>query len=125
MKNLHTVSALIELSAGLVLLVSPSAAAQLLFGSPLETSAAVALGRLAGAALLALGVACWCARGNEQSRPARGMAFAMLVYNIGAAVILGAAGLGSHSVGIVLWAAVILHTILAAWCVTTIKCFRF
>ena len=59
MKNLLTVSAVIELGAGLALLAFPSAAVKLLFGSPLDTPAGVALGRLAGAALLTLGIACW------------------------------------------------------------------
>ena len=62
MKNLLTVSALIELGAGAALLCCPSVTVVLLLGSGLDTSAAVTLGRVAGAALLALGVACWFAR---------------------------------------------------------------
>ena len=55
MKSLYTVTAAIELGAGLALLCSPSATVVLLVGSGLDTSAAGILGRVAGAALLALG----------------------------------------------------------------------
>jgi hypothetical protein len=116
MKTLHTVSAVIELGAGLALLVFPSAVVNLLLGSPLDAPAAVALGRLTGAALLALGVACWLARGDTPGCAARGLVVAMLVYNIGAVVVLGVAGVQLPTTGIALWPAVILHAVMAAWC---------
>ena len=37
---------------------------------------------------------------------------AMLLYNLGVALIFGAAGLQSHPAGIALWPAVILHAVL-------------
>jgi hypothetical protein len=69
-------------------------------------------------ALLALGVACWLARGDAQSRAARGLVAAMLLYNISAVVVLGAAGIRSQTAGIALWPAVILHAAMVIWCVT-------
>ena len=117
MKNLPTVSAVIELGAGLALLAFPSAVVKLLLGSPLDAPAAIALGRLAGAALLALGVACWFARDDTKSRAARGLVVAMLVYNVGAVVILGAAGIRVPAPGIALWPAVVLHAVMAVWCI--------
>ncbi len=81
MKTPYPVTALIELGAGLALLCCPSATVMLLVGSPLETSAAVTLGRVAGAALSSLGVACWLARDDTQSIAARGLVAAMLLYN--------------------------------------------
>ena len=116
MKTLHTVSAVIELGAGLALLAFPSAVVKLLLGSPLDTPAAVALGRLAGAALLTLGLACWLARGDTLGCAARGLVVAMLVYNIGAVVVLGATGVQLPTAGIALWPAVILHAVMAVWC---------
>ena len=117
MKTLHTVSAVIELGAGLALLVFPSVVVNLLLGSPLDALAAIALGRLTGAALLALGVACWLARGDTLGCAARGLVVAMLVYNIGAVVVLGVAGVQLPTTGIALWPAVVLHAGLAFWCV--------
>ena len=117
MKTLYAVSAVIELGAGLALLVFPSAMVNLLLGSPLDALAAIALGRLTGAALLALGVACWLARGDTLGCAARGLVVAMLVYNIGAVVVLGVAGVQLPTTGIALWPAVILHAMMAIWCV--------
>jgi hypothetical protein len=117
MKTLHTVTAVIEAGAGVALGCFPSAMVALLLGSPLDTPAAVTLGRLTGAALLALGVACWLARDDTQSRAARGLVAAMVVYNLGAVALFAFAsfGLGLH--GIALWPAVVLHAAMAIWCV--------
>jgi len=55
MKTLHTVTAVIELGAGLALLCRPSATVALLVGgAPLETPAALTVARVGGAGLLAL-----------------------------------------------------------------------
>src|SRR5256885_2197430 len=94
----------------------PSVVAGLLLGSPLDTSAAVMLGRVAGAALLALGVACWLARDDTQSRSARGLVVAMLIYNILATAVLAFAGIGLGLHGVVLWPAVVLHATMGVWC---------
>ncbi len=106
MKALLAVTAVIELGAGLALLACPSLAVELLLGSPLDAPAAVALGRVAGAALLALGVACWLARGDEPSRAAKGLVGAMVLYNLGVVVVLCSARIQWQAVGIALWPAV-------------------
>ena len=109
MKRLLVVTAIIELGVGLALLCFPSATVALLLGSPLDAPAAVTLGRVARAALLALGVACWLAQYEAQSCAARGLVSAMVLYNLGAVVVLGAAGIRSQEVGIGLWPAIVLH----------------
>lgn len=120
MKHLLIVTAVLEAGAGVALACCPSAAVVLLLGAPLETSAAVTLGRVAGAALLALGVASWLARCDSRSRAARGVVGAMVLYNLGAVVILGAAGIRSQPVGVALWPAVVLHAGMTVWCVTSL-----
>ena len=45
----------------------------------------------------------------------------MLLYNLGVAFILGAAGLQSQPVGIALWPAVILHSAMSVWCVASLR----
>lgn len=120
MKHLLAVTALIELGAGLALMCCPSSAVALLLGSPLEAPAAITLGRVAGAALLALGVACWLARHDAQSCAARGVVTAMTLYNLGAVVVLGAAGIQSRPAGVALWPAVVLHASMTVWCVTAL-----
>jgi hypothetical protein len=93
MNRLFTLTAIIEITTGLALLIVPSVVVVLLLGSPFDAFAAVTLGRVVGVAVLTLGVACWLARGEMQSRGARGLGAAMMIYNLGVALILGAAAL--------------------------------
>ncbi len=118
MKTLLTITAVIELGAALALLFSPSATSVLLVGEPLDFPAAVIVARVAGAALLALAVACWQARDDAPSRASRGQVSAMLIYNLGVAAVLVYAGVGHGMYGIVLWPAVILHAAMTVWCIT-------
>ena len=120
MKRLLIVTAVIELGAGVALLCFPSATVALLLGSLLDTPAAMNLARVAGAALFALGVACWLAQYDAQSRAAKGLVSAMVLYNLGAVIILGAAGIRSQPVGIGLWLAVVLHAVMTIWCVMSL-----
>ena len=119
MRRLLVTSAVFELGAGLALVLVPSRAAVLLLGAPLDTPAALVLGRVAGAALASLGVACWHARGAPASA-ARAVVVAMLVYNVSVAVLLLAARFGSGIGGGALMAAVLLHAGMAAWCVACV-----
>jgi hypothetical protein len=121
MKPLFIVIAALELGAGLALLCCPSFTVALLIGSGLDNSAAVTLGRVAGAALSALGLVCWLARDDTRSRAARGLLSTMLLYNVAVAAILAFAGLGFGLHGIALWPAVVLHTIMAVWCSASLR----
>ncbi|MGC2327047.1 MAG: hypothetical protein WA604_10070, partial [Candidatus Sulfotelmatobacter sp.] len=117
---LYTATAVIELGAGCALLCFPSVSATLLLGAPLVARAALTVARVGGCALIALGVACWLARGDTQSRAAKGLVAAMVIYNLGAVVILGGTGLRSKDIGVVLWAAVALHAAMTSWCMVTL-----
>jgi hypothetical protein len=121
MKTLQIASALIELGAGLALLSYPSVAVALLVGAPLEGPVASTVVRVCGAALLTLGVACWLARGDTQSRAANGLVAAMLLYDVAVAAILAFAAIGNGLYGVALWPAVILHTVLSFWCVACLR----
>jgi hypothetical protein len=120
MNRLLTITATIETGTGFALLVMPTAVVRLLLAAPLETAAAITLGRVGGAGLLALGIACRLARGDAHSRAARGLVAAMVLYNFGVAVILGAAGIRSQPVGIALWPAVMLHAAMTVWCIASL-----
>ena len=117
MKPLLLVTAAIEAGAGLALLGVPSRFAQLLFSAPLEGAIALTVARVGGMGLLTLAVAAWFASPDSQSRAARGLASAMVLYNFGAALILGVAGLTLPSAGVLLWPVVLLHVGMAIWCV--------
>ena len=115
MKLLLAATSAIEVGAGLALLAAPTVVVQLLLGADIA-GAAVPLGRLAGVALLALGVACWLARGDAEGRAARALVVGMIVYNFGAVGVLGTAGSRLHTAGIALWLAVMLHAVMGIWC---------
>jgi hypothetical protein len=118
---LQSATAVIEAGAGAALLSFPSNAAKLLLGAPLDTPEALTVARIGGMALLTLGAAFWLARGDSQSRASKGLIAAMVLYNLGAALILGAVGIGSQRVGEVLWPAVVLHTSMTAWCIICVR----
>jgi hypothetical protein len=119
--NLLTLTAVIETAAGLALVALPSVPVRLLFGSSLDTSTSLTVGRWAGAALLAMGVVCWLARHDGQSRAATGLVAAILLYNLAIVVLFAYAGLGSGLVGVALWPAVVLHAAMAAWCIACLR----
>jgi hypothetical protein len=119
--HLLTLTAVIEMGIGLVLVGSPSLLTALLLGSSLDTPAAVTVGRVAGAALLALGVACWLARHDGRSRAATGLIAAMFLYNVAAVTVLMYAGIGSGLGGVALWSAVVLHAAMGVWCIACLR----
>ena len=121
MSRFLKLTAIIEVLTGLGLLVVPAIVVRLLLNSEIS-GAALPLGRVAGVALLALGVACWLASSDAPSSAARGLVSAMLLYNIGATLILGGAGLGSGLVGLILWPAVLVHAGMAIWSLASLRC---
>jgi hypothetical protein len=120
-KPLFIATAVIEAGTGLALLLSPVLLASILIGAPFDTPADSVVGRVGGAALLALALACWCAREDGKSRAGRGVVAAMLLYNVAAVVVLAYAGIGLGLAGIGLWPAVVLHTAMAVWCLVCIS----
>ena len=120
-RTLLAVTAVVEGATGLVLLALPSRLATLLLGAPLDTPAELTLARVAGVALVALGVACWLARHDGQSRAARGLVWGMFSYNAGVAIVFAWAALGLALSGIGLWPAVLAHAVMTVWCVVALR----
>jgi hypothetical protein len=106
-----------EAATGLLLLVLPSVPFALLFGVEQASSEAIIVARFLGAALLAIGIACWLGRSDEFGPSQRGLIVGALVYGASAAVLLAYAGWFMSLAGIALWPAVVLHAVLAIWCV--------
>ena len=120
MNKLLALSAIIEAATGVALLAVPAIVVRLLLGAEIS-GASTPLGRVTGAALLALGVACWLARDDTESPTARGLVVAMLMYNIAATAVLAFAGIGLGLHGVALWPAVVLHAAMAIWCVACLR----
>ena len=101
MRKLLTFAAVFEAATGLALLIVPSLVGRLLLGAELIDALPVA--RVAGIALIALGVCCW---------PGSTALCGMLTYSAGVTVYLAYIGFSGNWVGKLLWPAVVLHAVL-------------
>jgi len=115
-KKLFIATAIIEVGAGLSLLSVPAVAIWLLLGVRQPSLEALIVSRIGGAGLLAIGVACWLARGDRGSRAQHGLSWGMLIYNVSACAMLAYVGSMLPTIGVVLWPAVILHAVMTTWC---------
>ncbi len=109
MKKLFALTAVGEAAFGLVLLAYPPIVVRLLFNAQIA-GAGMVISRVAGIALIALGLACWPAselRGSA-TRVLRGM----LCYSLLATLYLAYLGIRGEWVGVLLWPAVVVHAIL-------------
>jgi hypothetical protein len=118
---LLSVMGILEAATGLALLAAPSALVELLLGTAPGTPAGVTVSRVAGVALLTLGVACWLSREDAAGGVAKGLIAAMLLYNVGVVAILVLAQANLGLFGIALWPVVLAHIGLAAWCVACLS----
>jgi hypothetical protein len=103
MKKVLVLAAVSETATGLALLIVPSLVGQLLLGAEL-TGIAATVARVAGIALIALGVACW------PGTPLVGM----LTYSAAVTLYLAYVGVAGGLSGMLLWPAVVLHATLTA-----------
>lgn len=117
MKNILTVSSIIEFPTAVILLVFPSLIAKLLFGTSLDTPIALIVARVAGAAILALAVACWFARKEGNNSAVNGLVVAMLLYNSSITLLLIYAALVLSLSGIGLWPVTLTHAAMSVWCI--------
>jgi hypothetical protein len=111
------VTAVAEVGTGSALLAVPALPIALLLGLERPAPEALFVARVTGAALLAIGVACWAGRGVRDGRDRAGLLLGVLIYDGVVAGLLLYAGLALAWVGIALWPAVGAHLALAVWCV--------
>jgi len=103
----------LEAGVGSMLLVDPASLASLLLRSPLE-GAGLVVARIGGGGVLALGIACWCARQVPLTTAGLGVSRAFLAYNLVACVTLALARPALASGGLPALGASVLHGVLAA-----------
>jgi hypothetical protein len=104
MKKVLNFAAFAEVATGLALLIVPSLVGRLLLGEEL-TGIAIPVARVAGIALIALGVTCW------PGPPLVGI----LLYGALVTLYLAYLGFAGGFTGIFLWPAVALHAILSVF----------
>ena len=120
MKLLLMIMALFEGVTGIVLLLVPARSVPLLIGVPLDTPAGLVAGRIAGAALIALAIACWQARNGERGGAATAVVAAMLFYNEAAAFLFVYASVRLQLQSPFIWPAFLIHQALAGWCLVNL-----
>ena len=101
MKQVLLLASVGEAATGLALLLVPALVGRLLLGTEL-TGVALPVTRVAGIALIALGVACW------PGSPLCGM----LTYSAAVTLYLAYVGLAGEAAGKLLWPAVVVHAVL-------------
>ena len=105
MEKVLVCAAVGEAATGVALLIVPSIVGRLLFGAELA-GVSIPVARVAGIALIALGIACRPAGDANPGLPA------MLLYGLLATLYLAWLGMSGEWVGSLLWPAVMLHAIL-------------
>jgi hypothetical protein len=120
-KLLLVLVAVIELLTGIALLIAPSVVVGLLLGATLDYPAAIVVGRVAGAALLAIGLVCWLQREIGRGAAQRGLLAGLLVYNAAVPMVLAYTAKVDGTRAIGLWPAVVLHSLLAIWCIVSLR----
>jgi hypothetical protein len=119
-KLLLIVTAIIELGTGLLLLATPSLAAELLLGAALGSPESILVAKVGGAALLSIGLSCWLERDRNRGGPI-GLIAGLALYNAAVIVLFVYAAVVDKMNGIGLWPACILHTALLIWCAARLR----
>ena len=95
--------------------------AELLVGAGLGTPAALLVARVAGAALLAIGLGCWLERTGDRGGRSPGLVVGLLAYNVAVPALLAYGALAESMRGIALWPACAVHVVLAIGCVAALR----
>ena len=98
------ISAIAELATGIALIAVPAVVVSLLL-APVTSATVVPVARVAGIALIALGLACWPGRHGAGNAAFR----ALLIYNLLVAAYFAYLGAIQHLGGLLLWPVVGLH----------------
>jgi hypothetical protein len=113
LERLLGLGGVLETVAGLGLLIDPAGGASALFGSSID-GPGVAIGRIGGGGLLALGIACWLARKTPTAPASVGVAWAYLVYNVLTCATLIWAGVAFGAGSLPALGGAVLHGVLGA-----------
>ena len=120
-RHLLIATAAAEAGTGLLLLLLPAVPLKLLLGIVLPGADVALVSRVAGAALLAIGISCWLARSDANGAAQRPLLIGVLIYDAIVAVVLVYAGWVLSLAGIALWPAVGIHAALAVWCLAVLR----
>jgi hypothetical protein len=106
-RTVLNLSPAIETVTGVALIATPGLVAHLLLNTDLSASG-IAMARVAGLALLSLGLACWSMAGSITRRSI----YALFTYNLLATLYLAYLRAGVGFAGRLLWPAIAVHGLL-------------
>lgn len=109
MKKLISVASVIEIITGIALIITPLVVTWLLFASHI-TGTTIIIARIAGFALLGLGLACYPSSDNQNSFSP--VVMGLLTYNLLISIYFIYLIIDGEFIGVLLLPAFILHTIL-------------
>ena len=121
LKALFLVTAVVEIATGLALLGLPAVVLASLLGIQVAAEETLVVSRIAGAALLAIGVTSALTRDDTRSPTQRGVLIGILLYDVLVALLLVYSALAVQLAGPALWPAVVLHTLLTIWCLLCLR----
>jgi hypothetical protein len=122
-RSLFTLTAILEAITGILLLVAPAFVVNLLLGAEISTQTDLTITRIAGSAILSLGIACWLARNDENTSAAKALTGGMLVYNFMVFVALANSAYVS-AITLALIATLIIHLALGIACYIVLRKFK-
>jgi hypothetical protein len=112
---------LLEVATGACLIIWPAGLLAILLGLERSSVDTLLVGRVAGAAVLAIGIASFISRRDVHDTNPLGLLTGILTYNVVVSILLAYAGAVLDMTGFVLWPAVATHAVLAVWCVAIVR----
>jgi hypothetical protein len=106
-RTLVVLDSALEVATGVALIARPSLVVRVLLGAGLS-GGGIAVGRVAGLALLSLGLACWPSADGASAQAT----WALFTYNLFVALYLGHLRVGGGFLSYLLWPAFALHALL-------------
>jgi hypothetical protein len=122
-RTLLVCAAVIEIITGIGLLLAPVLLIQILLGAEINDPVVVTIARVGGSAIIAIGIMCWQARKDQQGTGLKALTSGLLVYNAVVFVTLAYSAY-SYKITPALIAALIVHFVLAIFCISALQKFR-
>jgi len=122
-QTLLVFTAVLEILTGIGLLLAPALLSQILLGAEINDPVDFTIARVGGSAIIAIGIMCWQARKDQVGTGLKALTSGLLVYNAAVFVTLAYSAY-SYKITPALIAALIVHFVLAIFCISTLQKFR-
>lgn len=104
---------------GVALVVFPAFVTGAVLGVSLTEPAALVVSRVAGTALLSLGIISWMVASEGRSKPGKSLVTGLAIYNTLIMMVMVYTITLQDFTSAGLWIVILLHALLAGWCIRT------